>query len=60
MHKLILALGFAVVALSGSRPAEAAAALPRLKIDPSQTTVSGLSSGGFMKEATSFSSTAAW
>ena len=48
MHKLILALGFAVVALSGSRPAEAAAALPRLKIDPSQTTVSGLSSGGFM------------
>jgi poly(3-hydroxybutyrate) depolymerase len=31
-----------------SPPAHAAVPLPQLKIDPSQTTVSGLSSGGFM------------
>jgi poly(3-hydroxybutyrate) depolymerase len=48
MNRLTLIFGFAAVALSGWKPADAAARLPQLKIDVSQTTVSGLSSGGFM------------
>jgi poly(3-hydroxybutyrate) depolymerase len=48
MHKLTLVLGITALALSGCKRADAAPPLPTLKIDTSQTTVSGLSSGGFM------------
>src|SRR6478735_3950829 len=49
MRKRTLGLAIAVAALwLHGLAAQAAVPLPRLKIDTTQTTVSGLSSGGFM------------
>jgi poly(3-hydroxybutyrate) depolymerase len=48
MDKKAAVCGIAIGALLVAGAADAAASLPRLKIDANQTTVSGLSSGGFM------------
>ena len=48
MHKRKLILAAAAALLLAGAAAHAAVALPKLKVDASQTTVSGLSSGGFM------------
>ncbi len=48
MHKRVFVLAAVAVTLRAFGPAHAAVPLPKLTVDTDQTTVSGLSSGGFM------------
>jgi poly(3-hydroxybutyrate) depolymerase len=47
-HPLVVGLALAVLAWSGAGRAESVEPLPTLNVDLKETSVSGLSSGGFM------------